>query len=255
MSFTDIFIKRPVLASVVSLLILLIGAQAGFQLPIRQYPELSKTTITVTTVYPGANADLIQGFITVPIQQAVASTEGIDTPGRDLHPECQHRHPQSEARRRPDRAMTDVLSKVAQVGRHPAACRNYKTLIVTSRPAKGYALMLLCRSQRSVMDLVADNRLPDARGAAAAPDHRRRRQCPDPRRPDLCHACLARPRAHGWAKRHPNEVRAAFAANNFTSAPGQMKGDFVEDFTIDAQTSLESAQAFGSWWSPSVAIR
>ena len=78
MSFTDIFIKRPVLASVVSLLILLIGAQAGFKLPIRQYPELSNTTITVTTVYPGANADLIQGFITVPIQQAVASTEGID---------------------------------------------------------------------------------------------------------------------------------------------------------------------------------
>ena len=72
------------LASVVSLLILLIGAQAGFKLPIRQYPELSNTTITVTTTYPGANADLIQGFITVPIQQAVASAEGIDTLVVDL---------------------------------------------------------------------------------------------------------------------------------------------------------------------------
>ena len=72
MRFTDIFIKRPVLATVVSLLILLIGAQAGFKLPIRQYPELYNTTITVITTYPGANADLIQGFITVPIQQAVA---------------------------------------------------------------------------------------------------------------------------------------------------------------------------------------
>ena len=49
MSFTDIFIKRPVLATVVSLLILLVGAQAGFKLPIRQYPELSNTTITVVT--------------------------------------------------------------------------------------------------------------------------------------------------------------------------------------------------------------
>ena len=59
MHFTDIFIKRPVLATVVSLLILLVGAQAGFKLPIRQYPELYNTTITVMTAYPGANADLI----------------------------------------------------------------------------------------------------------------------------------------------------------------------------------------------------
>ena len=84
MSFTDIFIRRPVLASVVSLLILLIGLSAAFNLQVRQYPELSNTTITITTVYPGANADLIKGFITVPIQQAVASAEGIDTLTLDL---------------------------------------------------------------------------------------------------------------------------------------------------------------------------
>ena len=70
MNFTDLFIKKPVLATVVSLLILLVGVQAGLKLPIRQYPELSNTTITILTTYPGANADLIQGFITVPIQQA-----------------------------------------------------------------------------------------------------------------------------------------------------------------------------------------
>ncbi|MGH6912981.1 MAG: efflux RND transporter permease subunit, partial [Geminicoccales bacterium] len=52
MSFTDIFIRRPVLASVVSLLILLLGLQAIFNLPVRQYPELSNTTITITTIYP-----------------------------------------------------------------------------------------------------------------------------------------------------------------------------------------------------------
>ena len=75
MAFTDIFIRRPVLASVVSLLILLVGLSAAFNLPVRQYPELTNTTITITTVYPGANADLIKGFITVPIQQAVASAE------------------------------------------------------------------------------------------------------------------------------------------------------------------------------------
>ena len=64
MSFTDIFIRRPVLASVVSLLILLVGLASLYNLTVRQYPELTNTTLTITTVYPGANADLIRGFIT-----------------------------------------------------------------------------------------------------------------------------------------------------------------------------------------------
>ena len=115
MHFTDIFIKRPVLATVVSLLILLVGAQAGFKLPIRQYPELSNTTITVTTTYPGANADLIQGFITVPIQQAVASTEGIDTLTASSTQNASTVTLNLKLDADPDRAMTDVLSKLAQV--------------------------------------------------------------------------------------------------------------------------------------------
>jgi multidrug efflux pump len=67
MAFTDIFIKRPILSLVVSLLILLIGINAGLHLPVRQYPKLSNTVITVTTSYPGASPDLMQGFITTPI--------------------------------------------------------------------------------------------------------------------------------------------------------------------------------------------
>src|SRR5258707_4644071 len=78
MKFTDIFIRRPVLSLVVSLLILLIGLKCMLSLQIRQYPRLYNTTITVTTVYPGASPDLIQGFITTPMEQAVATAEGID---------------------------------------------------------------------------------------------------------------------------------------------------------------------------------
>ena len=63
MHFTDLFIRRPVLATVVSLLILLIGLRAAMVLPIRQYPKLSNTVVNVTTVYPGASANLIQGFM------------------------------------------------------------------------------------------------------------------------------------------------------------------------------------------------
>ena len=62
MSFTDIFIRRPVLATVVSLLILLVGLASLFNLPVRQYPEITNTTLTITTAYPGANAELIQGL-------------------------------------------------------------------------------------------------------------------------------------------------------------------------------------------------
>ncbi len=78
MRFTDIFIQRPVLATVVSLLILLLGARAAMEMEIRQYPQLESTTVTVTTAYPGASSDLVKGFITTPLQQAIAEASGID---------------------------------------------------------------------------------------------------------------------------------------------------------------------------------
>lgn len=78
MKFTDIFIKRPVLASVVSLLILLFGLNSIFKMQIRQFPRMDNTVITVLTSYPGADANLIASFITTPLESAVASAEGID---------------------------------------------------------------------------------------------------------------------------------------------------------------------------------
>ncbi len=78
MSFTDIFIKRPVLASVVSLFILLLGLRAISDLNVRQYPELQNAVITISTVYVGADADLVRGFITTPLEKEIASADGID---------------------------------------------------------------------------------------------------------------------------------------------------------------------------------
>ncbi len=76
--FTDIFIKRPVLAVCISLLITLLGLQSLKNMAVRQYPDMTNTVITVTTSYYGAGADLIQGFITAPIEQAVAQADNID---------------------------------------------------------------------------------------------------------------------------------------------------------------------------------
>src|SRR6201995_741616 len=115
MRFTDIFIKRPVLAVVVSLLILLLGLRAATVLPIRQYPKLSNTVVNVTTVYPGASADMIQGFITTPIEQAVASAEGVDyiTSSSVLGTStCQV---ESSRNFDPNQALTEVLAKVNSV--------------------------------------------------------------------------------------------------------------------------------------------
>jgi multidrug efflux pump len=78
MKFTDLFIYRPVLASVVSLLILVVGLRSLGLLEVRQYPETRDTVVTVTTFYPGASSELIKGFITTPLQQAIAEADGID---------------------------------------------------------------------------------------------------------------------------------------------------------------------------------
>jgi multidrug efflux pump len=78
MKFTDIFVTRPVLATVVSLLIFLVGLRSAVELNVRQYPELENAVITVTTVYVGADADLVQGFVTTPLEREMASAEGID---------------------------------------------------------------------------------------------------------------------------------------------------------------------------------
>jgi len=115
MKFTDIFLRRPVLAVVVSTLILLFGVRALMNLPIRQYPMLETSTITVTTQYPGASSELMQGFVTQPISQAVASVEGIDylssssTQGRSLVTIRMALNSDSIS------ALTEVMAKVNQI--------------------------------------------------------------------------------------------------------------------------------------------
>src|SRR5579862_5013572 len=78
MNFTDIFIRRPVLATVVSLLILVLGLRSLFSLPVNQYPRTQNAVVTVSTVYYGADAQTVAGFITQPLESAIAQAQGID---------------------------------------------------------------------------------------------------------------------------------------------------------------------------------
>ncbi|MEZ9862901.1 efflux RND transporter permease subunit [Vibrio breoganii] len=115
MKFTDLFIRRPVLAVVLSLVLLVLGLKAFTELQVRQYPEIETGVITVTTVYPGASAQSVQGYVTQPLQAQIAQAEGIDymtsksTLGKSLITvNLKLDFPT-------DRALTEILSLVQQV--------------------------------------------------------------------------------------------------------------------------------------------
>jgi multidrug efflux pump len=241
MSFTDIFIRRPVLSSVVSLLILLIGLSAAFNLPVRQYPELANTTITITTTYPGANADVIKGFITVPIQQAVASAEGIDTLTSSSQQNVSTVTLNLRLNADPDRAVTDVLAKVNQV--RTVLPPEAQDPIVIKQTGESTALMYLSFNS----DVLTSSQITDYLTRVVQP----KLQTID----GVANAQILggqifamriwlNPQKMAALGITPTDVRNALAANNFTSAAGQIKGDFVQT-TINAETSLDSAAAFG----------
>ncbi|HWA58757.1 MAG TPA: efflux RND transporter permease subunit [Gemmatimonadales bacterium] len=77
-SFTDVFIKHPVLAAVVNLVILLVGWRALANLPVQQYPQIESSSVVITTVYTGASAETVRGFLTTPIERAVSAISGVD---------------------------------------------------------------------------------------------------------------------------------------------------------------------------------
>lgn len=139
MKFTDIFIHRPVLASVISLLILVLGIRAISVMELRQYPETENTVVTVSTAYPGANGELVKGFITNPLQQAIAEADGIDY----LSSTSRQGSSTIEAHMRlnydPNAAVAEIQAKVAsQRNVLPAEAEDP---VITSQTGESTALM------------------------------------------------------------------------------------------------------------------
>jgi multidrug efflux pump len=239
-SFTDLFIRRPVLSTVVSLLILLVGAMAGLKLQIRQFPQMSNTTITITTIYPGANADLIKGFITTPLEQAVASAEGIDTLVSNSQQNVSTIILNLRLDANPDRAVADVLAKTNQV--RSVLPRDSNDPIVVKQTGQGFALMYMSFNSKVMtgsqitdyLTRVVQPRLQTVDGVANAQilggQTFAMRIWLDP----------VRMAALGVA---PADVSRALAANNFTAAAGEIKSDYTQ-VSVNALTSLDNAQAF-----------
>ena len=115
MKFTDIFIRRPVLAVSISLLIIILGLQAISKLAVREYPKMTTTVIQVSTVYPGANANLIQAFVTSKIEEAVAQADNVDYMSSSSSPSRSVITVKMKLNTDPNAALADVLAKVNSV--------------------------------------------------------------------------------------------------------------------------------------------
>ena len=115
MKFTDIFIRRPVLAVSISLLIIILGLQAISKLAVREYPKMTTTVIQVSTVYPGADANLIQAFVTSKIEEAVAQADNVDYMSSSSSPSSSVITVKMKLNTDPNAALADVLAKVNSV--------------------------------------------------------------------------------------------------------------------------------------------
>jgi multidrug efflux pump len=113
--FTDLFIARPVLATAVSILIFVLGLRAVGSLPVQQYPETENATITITTTYPGASPDVVAGFVTTPIENAVAQVNGIDYMTSTSQTSTSTITINLVLNHDPDSALTEISAKVNSV--------------------------------------------------------------------------------------------------------------------------------------------
>src|SRR6202171_3996840 len=240
MAMTDIFIKRPVLSVVVSLLILLLACRAATTLRIRQYPKLSNTVVNVTTVYPGASADLIGGFITTPIEQAVASAEGVDYMTSSSVQGTSTIQVYVKLNFDPNQALTEVLAKVNSV--KYLIPKESNDPIVTKTTGQTTAVMYLGFSSEVLsgsaisdyLTRVVQPVLSTVDGVASADilggQTFAMRLWLDPQR-------MA---GRGVS---PGDVSAAIRPNNFQPAAGQTKGYFIVS-NVTANTDLQNVEQF-----------
>ncbi|TWC73857.1 multidrug efflux pump [Pseudomonas sp. SJZ103] len=242
MKFTDVFIRRPVLAVVVSLLIMLLGFQAYSKLALRQFPKMENALITVTTAYPGANAETIQGYITQPLQQSLASAEGIDYMTSVSRQNFSVISIYARIGSNSDRLFTELLAKANEVKNKLP--QDAEDPVLSKEAADASALMYISFSSRQLnnsqitdyLSRVIQPKLATLPGMAEAEILGSQvfamRLWLDPVK-------LA---GFGLSA---NDVTAAVRRYNYLSAAGEVKGEYVVT-SINASTDLKTAEAFAA---------
>ena len=242
MAFTDPFIRRPVLATVVSLLIVLLGFQAWSKLPLRQYPQMENALITVTTAYPGANAETIQGYITQPLQQSLASAEGIDYMTSVSRQNFSIISIYARVGANSDRLFTELLAKANEV--RNKLPQQSEAPVLSKEAADASALMYISfyseqMSNPQITDYlsrVIQPKLATLPGMAEAEI--------------LGNQVFAMriwidPVKLAGFGLTANDVTDAVRRYNFLSAAGEVKGEYVVT-SINATTELKSPEAFAA---------
>ncbi|HEX7027488.1 MAG TPA: efflux RND transporter permease subunit, partial [Gammaproteobacteria bacterium] len=241
MKFTDLFIRRPVLAIVVNLLIVIAGVQAISNLNVRQFPRNENSVITITTVYVGASAELVRGFITTPLERAIAAADGID------YIESQSTLGLSTIRARlklnyePTKALAEISSKVDQVRSDLPPEAEVPIINIETAESQFASAYLSFTS-----DVLKQNEITDYLVRLVQP---RLTAIEGIQRADVLGARVFAMRI--WLKPDrmaafnitPTQVREALAANNFLAAVGQTKGALVQ-VNLTANTDLHTVEEF-----------
>ena len=238
-NFTDIFIRRRTLSLVVSLLIFLIGLRAMMELGMRQFPHTIDTVITVETTYPGASAELMQGFITTPIEQAIATIEGLDYLESTSSSGRSRIRAHIELNYSPGQAMTDVMATVQQVKYQLP--REANDPVITRTTGDSFATLFMnFTSDVTPRPLVYDYVKRVVTPMLASVDGVGNvRQVGAP----LAMRIWLNPARMTARNVTAEDVTRAIRANNFQSAPGAVKGAYTLS-SITADTGLVSTEDF-----------
>jgi multidrug efflux pump len=241
MKITDLFIRRPVLAIVVNLIIIIAGLQAIRSLNVRQYPRSENAAVTVTTAYVGANADLVRGFVTTPLERAIAAADGID------YMESQSSLGISTIKVRlklnydATKALSEISSKVDQVRRDLPPEAEVPIINIESADSQFASAYLSFTS-----DMLKQNEITEYLVRIVQP---RLSAIEGVQRADILGArtfamrIWLKPDRMGALNISPDQVRKALAANNFLSALGRSKGSYIQ-VNLTANTNLTSIEEF-----------
>lgn len=240
MKFTDIFIRKPVLAVVVSLFILLFGLRAYSELNVRQYPEMRNAVVNVSTVYFGADADLIQGFITTPLEREIASAEGIEYMSSTSAAGVSTIQAYIRLDQDPNEALTQIAAKVNKMrGQLPPESEDP---VIDLQQGQQIAAMYLSFASETL----DNNQITDYLNRVIQP---KLVTVPGVQRADILGAGTFAMRV--WLKPEKmtalqvtaSDVSAALQSNNVLSAVGSTKGQMVA-IDMTARTDLRTPEEF-----------
>src|SRR5512146_2143248 len=240
-SFTDIFIRRPVLALVVNLVILIAGFQAIRTVVVRQFPRSDNAAVTVTTVYVGASADLVRGFITMPLERAIAAADGIDYIESSSKLGLSTITVRLKINYDPNKALAEISSKVDQVRNDLPPEAEVPIINIESADSQFAAAYLRFTSDILEADQITDYLVRIVQPRLSAIEGVQRADILGGR--TFAMRIWLKPDRMAALGTTPHQIREALAANNFLAAVGRTKGALVQ-VNLTANTDLRSLEEF-----------